>query len=236
MKKTVKAAEKEAKAEKKAKKQASVTADLKAYISAEKTETKKTTSKKVEVQKAETAPKKDQPAVQYEIEDDTKEVRAVASLYLNPDGTYITKGGIELDVQTVNSYKEMLEEMNEAGYNYSSLDFEDTPSVYKNFKDKQAKDAVLNVKTKTSTSTAFDDFLNGKGFEDFNAKTYANITANFKDGAKATYDINGTRFTATQKISASGKKAYLVNGEYYALRSDGMPDLSKKLNKAEFEK
>lgn len=212
--------------------------DIKAAVKAAKAKAKETTntSTKVEVQKAESTPKKDQPAVQYEVEDDTKEVRAVASLYLDPGGTYTTKGGIVLDAQTVNSYKEMLDEMSEAGYNYSPLDFEDTPSVYRSFKDKQAEEAVLNLKTKTSTSTAFDDVLNGKGFEDFNARTYAKITANFKDGAKGTYDINGIRFTATQKVSESGTKAYLVNGEYYALRSDGMPDLTKKLDKAEFEK
>ncbi len=66
LKKAVKAAEKEAKAEKKAKKQASVVADLKAYISAEKTETKKNTSTKVEAQKPESVPEKDQPAVNVE--------------------------------------------------------------------------------------------------------------------------------------------------------------------------
>lgn len=237
LKKAVKAAEKEAKAEKKAKKQASVTADLKAYISAEKTETKKNTSKKVEVQKAEAATKKDQPAVQYEIEDDEVETKAkTKTASFNTDGTYTTKMGRTLSAQTVEEYTRMEHEMDAADYDMPAHDFEDTPSIYRSFKNKQAEEAVLNVKTKTSTSTAFDDFLNGKGFEEFNAKTYANINANFKDGAEATYDINGTRFTATQKISSSGKKAYLVNGEYYALRSDGMPDLSKKLNKAEFEK
>lgn len=114
-----------------------------------------------------------------------------------------------------------------------------------NSKAKQVKSS-----TKTSTPTPsllnsnFDDMLKDKGFDDtfgdrfadFDAKSYAKITAHFRDGARGMYDINGTRFAATQKISESGQKAYLINGEYYALRSDGMPDLDKKLKKADFEK
>ena len=191
LKKAVKAAEKEAKAEKKAKKQASVTADLKAYISAEKTETKKNTSKKVEVQKAEAATKKDQPAVQYEIEDDEVETKAkTKTASFNTDGTYTTKMGRTLSAQTVEEYTRMEHEMDDADYNMPAHDFEDTPSIYRSFKNKQAEEAVLNVKTKTSTSTAFDDFLNGKGFEDFNARSdaiaNAKVTAHFRNGANVT--------------------------------------------------
>ena len=155
LKKAVKAAEKEAKAEKKAKKQASVTADLKAYISAEKTETKKNTSKKVEVQKAEAATKKDQPAVQYEIEDDEVETKAkTKTASFNTDGTYTTKMGRTLSAQTVEEYIRMEHEMDAADYDMPAHDFEDTPSIYRSFKNKQAEEAVLNVKTKTSTSTS----------------------------------------------------------------------------------
>lgn len=242
LKKAVKAAEKEAKAEKKAKKQASVVADLKAYISAEKTETKKTTSKKVEVQKAEAATKKDQPAVQYEIEDAEVETKAkTKTASFNTDGTYTTKMGRTLSAQTVEEYIRMEHEMDAADYDMPAHDFEDTPSIYRSFKNKQAEEAVLNVKTKTSTSTAFDDFLNGKGFEDFNARSdaiaNAKVTAHFRNGANVTgVTEDGIAYAGKQIISGSGTKAYLINGEYYALSSNGMPDLSKKLNKAEFEK
>lgn len=125
----------------------------------------------------------------------------------------------------------------------------DAEARAKSIKRDQAEDAVMGY-SKTSTPTPsllnsnFDDMLKDKGFDDtfgdrfadFDAKSYAKITAHFRDGARGMYDINGTRFAATQKISESGQKAYLINGEYYALRSDGMPDLENKLKKADFEK
>lgn len=90
--------------------------------------------------------------------------------------------------------------------------------------------------TKSSKSDlSAEDILNGKGFDAFNAKIKAKILSSFKDGAKGSYNINGTTFNATQKVSKTGQKAYLVNGQYYDLRSDGMPDLSKPLKKADFE-
>ncbi len=241
LKKAVKAAEKEAKAEKKAKKQASVTADLRAYISAEKTETKKTTSKKVEVQKAEAAPKKDQPAVQYEIEDAEVETKAkTKTASFNTDGTYTTKMGRTLSAQTVEEYTRMEHEMDDADYNMPAHDFEDTPSIYRNFKNKQAEEAVLNVKTKTSTPTAVEDFINDDSFEEgakADAIFSAGINIAFKHGASVSGETeDGTHFEGKQIISGSGTKAYLINGEYYALNSNGLPDLSKKLNKEEFEK
>lgn len=203
---------------------------------------KKNTSKKVEVQKAEAATKKDQPAVQYEIEDDEVETKAkTKTASFNTDGTYTTKMGRTLSAQTVEEYIRMEHEMDAADYDMPAHDFEDTPSIYRSFKNKQAEEAVLNVKTKTSTSTAFDDFLNGKGFEDFNARSdaiaNAKVTAHFRNGANVTgVTEDGIAYAGKQIISGSGTKAYLINGEYYALSSNGMPDLSKKLNKAEFEK
>ena len=98
-------------------------------------------------------------------------------------------------------------------------------------------DNTKKTPERNHSSLNIDDFLKDQDdvFAEFDAKTKEKIIANFKDGAKGVYNINGTRFSATQKISKSGQKAYLVNGEYYALRRDGLPDLNKKLNKADFE-
>lgn len=197
----------------------------------EKTGTKETETKEVEVQKAKSAPKLNQPAVQYEVEDEeelTVDLKALADSHkANQAEAKAVKAEIELEKAEAD-----LKTSKDAD------EYAVKKENYETKKDKlaDARKTLSELMSSSSKSTAFDDLLNGKGFEEFNAKTYAKLTANFKDGAKGTYDINGTRFTATQKISESGTKAYLVNGEYYALRSDGMPDLSKKLNKAEFEK
>ena len=59
----------------------------------------------------------------------------------------------------------------------------------------------------------------------------------FKNGATVFGETeNGIHFKGKQIISGSGTRAYLINGEYYALNSNGLPDLSTKLNKADFEK
>ena len=192
----------------------------------------KTETKEVDVQKAESAPKMSQPAVQYEVEDEEE-------LSVDLNALANSQKANQAEAKTIKAEIELEKAEADLKASKDADEYAVKKEVVEDKKDKlaDAKKVFSEFKTSMSTSsTAFDDFLNGKGFEEFNAKTYAKITANFKDGAKGTYDINGTRFNATQKISASGEKAYLVNGEYYALRSDGMPDLSKKLNKADFEK
>lgn len=217
--------------------------EIKAAVKAAKAKAKETTntSTKVEVQKAEAAPKKDQPAVQYEIEDAEVETKAkTKTASFNTDGTYTTRMGRTLSAQTVEEYTRMEHEMEAADYDMPAHDFEDTPSIYRNFKNKQAEEAVLNVKTKTSTPTAVEDFINDDSFEEgakADAIFSAGINIAFKHGASVSGETeDGTHFEGKQIISGSGTKAYLINGEYYALNSNGLPDLSKKLNKAEFEK
>mgnify|MGYP006928572130 CR=1 FL=1 len=242
--------------------------DIKAAVKTAKKEAKETEvkTKEVEIQKAESAPKMSQPAVQYEVEDDEVETKEVevqkaesAPKMSQPAVQYEVEDEEELSVDLnalANSQKanqaeaktikaEIELEKAEADLKASkdADEYAVKKEVVEDKKDKLADARKVFSDFKTSmltSSTTVDDFLNGKGFEDFNAKSdamfNAKVTKNFRDGANVTGAVDGVYYSGKQKISESGTKAYLINGEYYALRSDGMPDLNKKLNKAEFEK
>lgn len=222
LKEAVKAAEKEAKAEKKAKEQASVVADLKASI-------------KVEGQKAEDATKKGQSAVKYEVEDE-KEVSIDLNALLNSHKVN------QAELKTIKAESEL--EKAEADLQ-SSKDVDEyivRKEVVEDKKEKlaDARKTFSELNSSSSTSTAVEDFINNDSFEEgakADAIFSAGINIAFKHGASvsgATED--GTPFEGKQIISGSGTRAYLINGEYYASNSNGLPDLSKKLNKADFEK
>ena len=193
-------------------------------------------AKEVEVQKAESAPKMSQPAVQYEVEDEEE-------LSVDLNALANSQKANQAEAKTIKAEIELEEAEADLKASKDADEYAVKKEVVEDKKDKlaDARKVFSEFKTSMSTSsTAFDDFLNGKGFEDFNARTdamvNAKVTANFRDGANVTGVVDDVYYSGKQKISESGTKAYLINGEYYALRSDGMPDLNKKLNKAEFEK
>ena len=215
MKKAVKEAEKKAKAEKKAQKQASVVADLNAYISAGKTESKKDTSPKVKDEKK-----------------GSIDLNALLNSHnVNKAELKIIKAEGELDKAKADLR--------------SSKDFDEYLVKQEVVEDKEKKLAdVRNTRSEltpsSSTFTAVDNFLNDNSFEEgenVDERFSAGINIAFINGANVSgVTEDGTSFAGKQIISGSGTKAYLINGEYYGLSSDGLPDLSKKLNKAEFEK
>lgn len=213
--KEAKAAEKQAKAEKKAKKQASVVADLNAYISAGKTESKKDTSPKVKDEKK-----------------GSIDLNALLNSHnVNKAELKIIKAEGELDKAKADLRL--------------SKDFDEYLVKQEVVEDKEKKLAdARNTRSEltpsSSTFTAVDNFLNDNSFEEgenVDERFSAGINIAFRNGANVSgVTEDGTSFAGKQIISGSGTKAYLINGEYYGLSSDGLPDLSKKLNKAEFEK
>lgn len=169
----------------------------------------------------------------------------------NTDGTY-TYGNKTLDANTVDKYKDMQNEMEDADFDISSYDFEDTEKAYKEFKSQQAE-------TKPTTSRTLSSLKDGEKDEEFAAKNRAIADAEevamgysktadgkltktperksplgFKEGQKITIKVNGATVQAEAKVSKNGQKAYLVNGQYYAATSNGQLT-PRILNKADFE-
>ena len=220
--KEAKAAEKQAKAEKKAKEQASVVADLKASI-------------KVEGQKAEDATKKDQSAVKYEVEDE-KEVSIDLNALLNSHKVN------QAELKTIRAESELEKAEADLKLSKDVDEYVVRKEVVQDKKEKlaDARKTLSELNSSSSTSTAVEDFINDDSFEG-GAKADAIFSADtniaFKNGATVFGETeNGIHFKGKQIISGSGTRAYLINGEYYALNSNGLPDLSTKLNKADFEK
>lgn len=169
----------------------------------------------------------------------------------NTDGTY-TYGNKTLDANTVDKYKDMQNEMEDADFDISSYDFEDTEKAYKEFKSQQAE-------TKPTTSRTLSSLKDGEKDEEFAAKNRVIADAEevamgysktadgkltntserksplgFKEGQKITIKVNGATVQAEAKVSKNGQKAYLVNGQYYEATSNGQLT-PRKLNKADFE-
>ena len=189
-------------------------------------------AKEVEVQKAESAPKMSPPAVQYEVEDEEE-------LSVDLNALANSQKANQAEAKTIKAEIELEKAEADLKTAKDADEYAVKNEVVEDKKDKLAEARKVFSEFKTSMSTS-STVLNGKGFEDFNARSdamvYAKVTKNFRDGANVTGVVDDVYYSGKQKISESGTKAYLINGEYYALRSDGMPDLNKKLNKAEFEK
>ena len=214
------------------------TADqIKAAVKAAKAKAKETTktSTKVEVQKAEAATKKDQSAVKYEVEDE-KEVSIDLNALLNSHKVN------QAELKTIKAESELGKAEADLKLSKDVDEYVVRKEVVQDKKEKlaDARKTLSELNSSSSTSTAVEDFINDDSFEE-GAKADAIFSAGtniaFKNGATVFGETeNGIPFKGKQIISGSGKIAYLINGEYYALNSNGLPDLSTKLNKADFEK